>query len=76
MIEKKGNLGLKFDKCKIVNDNEGTSELPYYNVFDIPDGESITEYCVLRPCRLRLASIAEALFKGLLVLAGGESSLF
>ena len=39
MIEKKGNLGLKFYKCKIVNDNEGTSELPYYNVFDIPDGE-------------------------------------
>ena len=38
--------------------------------------KSITEYCVLRPCRLRLASIAETLFKGLLVLASGESSLF
>lgn len=52
-----------------------------YLIFQMEKGKflkikSITEYCVLRPCRLRLASIAETLFKGLLVLASGESSLF
>ena len=39
MISKKDNLGIKFDHCKIINDNEGSSELPYYNIFDIPEGE-------------------------------------
>jgi hypothetical protein len=39
MIAKKDKLGIKFDNCKIVNDNEGSSELPYYNIFDIAEGE-------------------------------------
>ncbi len=39
MIAKKDKLGIKFDNCKIVNDNEGNSELPYYNIFDIAEGE-------------------------------------
>ena len=102
MIAKKDKLGIKFDNCKIVNDNEGNSELPYYNIFDIAEGErsiiylkilkkikninnfiiihfiffSITELCSVKECRLKLASIAEKLFKALLVLSSGESSLF
>ena len=96
MIAKKDKLGIKFDNCKIVNDNEGSSELPYYNIFDIAEGErwiiyikfkiinlswcilnfSITELCIVKECRLKLASIAEKLFKALLVLSSGESSLF
>jgi hypothetical protein len=39
MIAKKDKIGIKFDECVIRNDSEGNSELPYYNIFSIPDGE-------------------------------------
>ena len=76
LIEKQNQTQIIFEKCLILDNTGGTSNIPYYNAFSNPLGDSLSQYFIMQSCRDRLRFIGQALYKALKVLATGPSSYF
>jgi len=62
LIAKQGSKFVKFENCAVADNSGAPSDIPYYNVFTIPFGESMSELCIANNCRSRLANMARRIF--------------
>ena len=76
MSFKQNQTEIFFEKCVVLDNSGDISNIPYYNVFTNPLGDSLSKYCIMQSCRDRLRFIGKALFQALKVLATGPSTYF
>lgn len=74
--QKQNQTEIVFENCLILDNSGESSNIPYYNTFNNPLGDSLSQYCIMQSCRDRLKFIGQALFKALKVLATGPTSYF
>lgn len=67
---------VRIEQCAVKPNNDGTADIPIFNVFNEPKGEKLSKLCILRDCRPEIAFLAKGMLEALKVANGGPGVFF